>query len=121
MINIVFWVLMSFLAGGIGSFFTTPAIPTWYATLKKPIFNPPNWIFGPVWSILYLLMGIVMGIIANTKAEKPIKLKAYKLFVSQLILNSLWSIIFFGLKLPWFAFIEIIILLTIVEKFQHQI
>ena len=115
MTNIIFWVVLNFLAGGIGSFFTIPAIPTWYAALNKPFFNPPNWIFGPVWTILYILTGIAMGIIANAKTkDNKTKKNCYLLFISQLALNSLWSILFFGLKTPLLALLEIMVLLSII-------
>ena len=77
-------------AGMIGSLFTFQAIPTWYPTLVKPSFSPPNWIFGPVWTTLYLLMGISMYLIWKKK-------KSLKLFLVHLGINSLWSIVFFGL------------------------
>ena len=94
------------VAGLIGSFFTMPAIATWYATLAKPTFTPPNWIFGPVWTILFLLMGISLYIIWSHKANKT----ALIFFSIQLVLNILWSILFFGLKSPLLAFGEILIL-----------
>ena len=68
--NIILWIFISTLSGAIGSFFTMNAIPTWYAQLQKPFFNPPNWIFGPVWSLLYGMMGIAMGLIASQKIKK---------------------------------------------------
>ena len=77
-------------AGIIGSFFTFPSIPTWYASLVKPSFSPPNWLFGPVWTILYLLMGISMYLIWKKK-------KSLKLFLIHLGINTGWSIVFFGL------------------------
>lgn len=92
------------LAGVLGSLFTS--VDSWYMNLIKPNFNPPNWIFGPVWIVLYFLMGISLYIIWNKKDSK-IQLS---LFWVQLVLNSLWSILFFGLKAPFLAFIEIIIL-----------
>lgn len=97
------------LAGFLGSYFTTPNIPTWYAGINKPFFNPPSWIFAPVWTTLYLLMGIAFYLIWNSEKGEE-KSKAIKLFLIQLILNSLWSIFFFGLQIPWLAFAEIIIL-----------
>ena len=98
------------LAGIVGSLFTYQAIPTWYAYLQKPSFNPPNWIFGPVWITLYTLMGISAFLVFERGWEnKEVKL-ALSIFGLQLILNSIWSIIFFGLQLPVFAFIEIVIL-----------
>lgn len=97
------------LAGLIGTIFTFEAIPTWYATLNKPFFSPPNWIFGPVWTILYTLMGISLWLIWQSKKNEQ-RRKALQVFGVQLLLNSLWSIIFFGLKNPLVAFIEILIM-----------
>ncbi len=98
------------LAGFIGSIFTTSSIPTWYASLNKPSFNPPNWVFAPVWTVLYLLMGIALYLIwRKGLSDKNVKI-AFMVFVFQLVLNSLWSFLFFGLESPFAAFIEIIIL-----------
>ena len=99
-----------FLAAGVGSAFTTGAIDTWYATLNKPFFSPPNWIFGPVWTLLYLLMGISLYLVWVTKTEKKAKRQGITFFFIQLTLNALWSILFFGLKSPTAAFIGIIAL-----------
>ena len=76
-------------AGVIGSFFTIPAIPTWYQTLNKPGFSPPNWVFGPVWTTLYFLMGLALYLIWQKK-------KGWTIFAIQLALNVLWSAVFFG-------------------------
>lgn len=97
------------LAGFIGSLFTTPAIPEWYASLQKPSFTPPNWLFSPVWIFLYLLMGVTLYLLWQTASKKGAKL-ALLLFSIQLVLNMLWSVIFFGLKSPMVAFIEILVL-----------
>lgn len=98
------------LAGFIGSVFTTPAIPRWYANINKPSFNPPNWVFAPVWTTLYLLMGIALFLVLRKGLnEKDVKI-AIAVFALQLILNSLWSFLFFGLESPFAAFIEIIFL-----------
>ncbi|MBU1033961.1 tryptophan-rich sensory protein [Patescibacteria group bacterium] len=101
------------LAGAIGSIFTFSAIPNWYSTINKPFFNPPNWLFGPVWTLLYLFMGIALYLILNTKKTAKRK-TALVVFFTQLGLNSLWSIIFFGLHSPGLAFLEIIFLLTFI-------
>lgn len=104
-------------AGGVaGSIYTSPAISAWYPTLVKPWFNPPGWVFGPVWTLLYLLMGISLYLIWQKGiAKKPVK-AAIELFLLQLILNTGWSIIFFGLHSLSGALIEIIILwLLIIE------
>ena len=107
---LIICLIIPFIAAGIGSFYTTPSIPIWYASLQKPSFSPPNWIFGPVWTFLYLLMGISLYFVWNNKTEKKYKKIGLILFFIQLFLNTLWSIIFFGLKFPQFAFIEIIFL-----------
>jgi len=103
------------LAGIIGSLFTASAISTWYATLQRPSFSPPNWLFGPVWIILYILMGIsaylVWSAYAKASAGQSRKLKtALWLFWVHLVFNASWSIIFFGLRNPSLAFINIIII-----------
>ncbi len=111
------------LAGFIGSLFTTPAIPTWYKTLSKPAFNPPNSIFSPVWITLFLLMGISLFLVwQKNHKDREVKI-ALLFFTAQLVLNILWSILFFGLKSPLWAFVEIIILwlailLTIIKFFK---
>lgn len=90
-------------AGILGSFFTVSAIPTWYATLNKPSFSPPNWIFGPVWTILYILMGYSLYLVWS-KRKVPV------VFWIQLFLNAIWSIIFFGMRNPALALIDIVAL-----------
>jgi len=103
-------VLVSELAGIIGSLFTTPSIPSWYASLSKPSFNPPSWVFGPVWTILYALMGIAAFLVWRKGLDRKDVKIALGIFLGQLVLNSLWSIIFFGYQNPGAAFIEIIFL-----------
>ena len=107
-------------AGLVGSFFTTSAIPTWYATLQKPSFSPPNWIFGPVWILLYILMGISIYLIWQRIEENKKIRGAMWLFWVHLFFNAIWSIIFFGLHNPGLAFINIIIIwiLIIVLMFK---
>jgi benzodiazapine receptor len=97
-------------AGIIGSVFTTPAIPTWYATLQKPAFTPPNWLFAPAWITLYLLMGIAAFLIWRVGLENKRVRMALIIFLVQLVLNSLWSVAFFGMQSPLYGFIVIIIL-----------
>jgi tryptophan-rich sensory protein len=96
------------LAGGLGTIFTIPSIPTWYATLIKPSFSPPNYLFGPVWTILYILMGISLYLIwkKGTKTQKV--REALMLFGMQLFLNAIWSPIFFGAKNLFLSLIVII-------------
>jgi translocator protein len=94
------------LAGVLGSLFTIPAIPGWYATLKKPVFSPPNWLFSPVWISLYTLMGISLFILWSHVGIKTEVKKAMVFFFVQLGLNALWSVIFFGLRSPLAGLIE---------------
>ena len=97
-------------AGIVGSVFTTPAIPTWYATLQKPVFTPPNWLFAPAWITLYLLMGIAAFLVWRLGlGERRIKV-ALLIFLIQLVLNALWSVAFFGMQSPLYGFIVIVVL-----------
>jgi tryptophan-rich sensory protein len=97
-------------AGLIGAIFTTPAISTWYATLKKPSFQPPNWLFAPAWTLLFLLMGIALYLIWNKGLPFAQVRTAVIFFAIQLALNILWSVLFFGAKLPLAGLIEIALL-----------
>lgn len=97
------------LAGGIGSLFTYPQIENWYQGIEKSSLNPPNWVFGPVWMTLFTLMGISLWLIWQKKENKNFKL-ALIFFACQLVLNSLWSVLFFGYALVLIAFIEMIVL-----------
>lgn len=103
-------VVIGLLAGAIGAIATTPNIPTWYATLEKPLLNPPNWIFGPVWTILYIMIGIALAIIISAP-KRFSKYKAYWWFAAQLTLNTSWSIAFFGFQSPLLGTIVIALLL----------
>ena len=96
--------------GLISTPFTIAAIPTWYVTLQKPFFSPPNWVFAPVWTILYFLMGISVYLIWEQGLKKKKVKEALKFFLIQLALNFMWSLFFFGLRAPFLAFIEIVIL-----------
>jgi translocator protein len=102
------------IIGLIGSLFTLPEIPGWYAGLQKPSFNPPAWIFGPVWTLLYILMGISLWLVIRDAAGgRPVQ-QAVALFAAQLAANLAWSILFFGLHLLIVAFVEIIVLLALI-------
>ena len=95
--------------------FTTGAITTWYPTLTKPFLNPPNWIFTPVWTTLYFLMGVSLYLVWSMKeqeSQKDLKELGIKVFLVQLGLNFLWSAIFFGMQNPLLAAIEIAFLLA---------
>jgi translocator protein len=112
-------ILGSFSAGAIGSLATIPNIPTWYAALNKPPLNPPNWVFGPVWSVLYLLIGATLALIILTITERS-KKRAYFWFSLQLILNAAWSLVFFGLHLPWLGVAVIIALIISIIMTMHE-
>ncbi len=104
------------MAGVIGALFTTPAVQSsWYTELIKPALNPPAWVFGPVWTTLFLLMGIAAFLIwrewDNGSPSTKLRVKiALAIFIGQMVLNTLWSIIFFGLHSPGGALIEIVFL-----------
>lgn len=103
-------VIICMAIGGISGYFTSSEITTWYVTLNKPSFNPPNWIFAPVWTTLYFLMGISFWLIWKSNAQKTIKNKAITFFIIQLVLNFFWSIIFFNLHQLGFALAEILLM-----------
>lgn len=113
--RLVIAVAVSELAGIIGSVFTVDSIPTWYATLVKPSLNPPAWVFGPVWTTLFALMGIAAFLVWSscakaTEDKKKWMRVALSLFGFQLVMNVFWSVIFFGLQSPGGALIEIVFL-----------
>ncbi|HRE38766.1 MAG TPA: tryptophan-rich sensory protein [Chitinophagaceae bacterium] len=106
------------LVGGASGFFTITGVDSWYQTINKPSWNPPNWVFGPVWTTLYIMMGIALFLVWKEDTSEELKKIAIALFSVQLILNFFWSFIFFNLQQPGWALVEIIamwffILLTI--------
>jgi translocator protein len=113
-----------FLAGGIGSYFTMPAIPEWYASLAKPALNPPSWVFGPVWTLLYILIGISFFLVWRRGLHDRLGRQALAAFVVQLILNALWSVVFFGMQSPGMALIVIVALwctiVWMIVVFSHK-
>ena len=111
--KLVLAIFLSLFAGIIGSVFTYPSILSWYIYLKKPPFAPPNWVFGPVWTMLYILMGIsayLVWIEQKNKKSKP----AMQLYWIQLALNSLWSIVFFGLQQLLISSLTILVLWALI-------
>ncbi len=99
-----------FAAGLIGSVFTRSAIPIWYATLKKPTFTPPNWVFGPAWSALYALMGVSAYLVWRKGLASHKVKAALAFFAAQLVLNAAWSVVFFGLRSPVGGLVVILLL-----------
>ncbi len=122
-VTLAICILICQCAGFIGTFFTRPSIPTWYATIDKPPFTPPNWVFSPVWIMLFLLMGISLFFIWRTGLTKRSVRIALGYFAAQLLVNILWSALFFGLGSPLAGLIDITLLwiliaLTIFYSFQ---
>ncbi|MBP1767768.1 MAG: benzodiazepine receptor TspO [Candidatus Aminicenantes bacterium] len=109
-IRVLIFILICEGAGIIGSVFTMPSIPGWYAGLSKPPFNPPSWIFGPVWTILYAMMGLSAYLIYQSGIGKKQVKRALAVFAVQLLLNTLWSIVFFGVHMIFAAVIVILLL-----------
>lgn len=104
-------IIIAQLAGILGSFFTVASVNSWYLTINKPNWNPPGWLFGPVWISLYTLMGIAAYLVWQKRDLGQSVKVALIVYGVHLVLNALWSIIFFGLKNPGLALIEILILL----------
>lgn len=127
-LTLILFILASFAAGAIGSLFTTPAVQPggWYGTLPKPPWTPPSWVFGPVWSTLYLLMGIAAWRVWRERARVRVNVPM-ALFTMQLLLNAAWSIVFFGQRQVGFAVVVIallwlVILLTLVSFWRiHRV
>ncbi|HTX86867.1 MAG TPA: TspO/MBR family protein [Candidatus Nanoarchaeia archaeon] len=103
-------ILICLSVGFVGSVFTEPAINSWYAYLQKPSFNPPAWIFAPVWTLLYILMGIAAYLVIKKIKENRLAIAGIIIFAIHLIINVSWSIIFFGAKMIPLSFADIIVL-----------
>ena len=110
-ISWVIFVVICFGAAAVGSLFTASSVRTWYPGLLKPAGTPPSWVFGPVWSILYLLMATAAWLVWRQRAVEDVRL-TLGLFFGQLVLNAAWSFVFFGLRRPGAALVEILVLLA---------
>lgn len=108
-VGLIVAIFVCFAAAALGSLVTTPQIPNWYADLAKPVWTPPSWIFGPVWSLLYLMMAVSAWQVWRQGGFAAAKLPL-TLFTIQLLLNTLWSVLFFGLQNPGAAVVEITLL-----------
>lgn len=111
---IVVAVLICLMIGFLSGYATQSSVNDWYNTLKKPFFNPPNYLFGPVWTVLYILMGIAAGIVWEKGVHHVWVKTALYHFGFQLLFNALWSIVFFGLQNPFWALILIFGLLALI-------
>lgn len=111
--KLIISILICQSAGIIGSFFTVSSLGSWYQTINKPSFNPPGYLFGPVWITLYLLMGISLYLVWSKKGNAEIKIPLI-IFFAQLFFNTIWSVLFFGFQSPVLALTDIIILLVLI-------
>ena len=109
-LKLVIAILIPLLVGFTSGFFTATGVDSWYQTIQRPSWNPPNWIFAPVWTTLYILMGIALYLIWKADSDTPVKKYAITLFAVQLILNFFWSFIFFSQHQPGWAFVEIVVM-----------
>ena len=117
-LKLIIAIIIPVAIGAASGFFTSSEIPDWYQTINKPTWNPPSWLFGPVWTTLYVMMGIALFLIWKSDASQSVKKTAIILFAVQLVLNFFWSFIFFNQHQIGWAVVEIItmwifILLTI--------
>jgi tryptophan-rich sensory protein len=114
-------VIICLAVGYLSGMVTRASITTWYPTLVKPSFNPPNWIFAPVWTSLYVMMGVAAGLIWNQiTTKKAAVTKALQIFAIQLVLNALWSYLFFGLHNLMLATIEVVLLWLMIFETYSQ-
>jgi tryptophan-rich sensory protein len=109
-VGLILWLVVSMAAGWIGSRFVPGE---WYAALAKPNWNPPSSVFGPVWSILYVLMGVAAWLVWRRAGFSGAPV-ALGLFLVQLVLNGMWSYLFFGIRQPGFAFVDIVVLWLVI-------
>lgn len=110
-VKIIIALIICLAVGYSASTVTRPSVESWYPTIVKPVFNPPNWIFMPMWTLLYILMAVAAGLVWDKIKEQTEEVKkALLFFIIQLTLNAIWSYLFFGLKNPLLALIEIALL-----------
>jgi len=109
-IKLVISVALPLAVGGLSGFATAGGVSTWYPTLVKPSFNPPAWVFGPVWTVLYIMMGVAAFLVWRRGLDAEGVRIALTIFAVQLALNGIWSVLFFGMHAPGWALVEIILL-----------
>ena len=118
-LKLIIAILLPMVVGGLSGFLTANSINDWYVTLNQPSFNPPNWVFGPVWTTLYLFMGISLYRIWRLPATEE-RNYAIKIFALQMILNFFWSLIFFKWHLIGLALVEIIVMWIAIAMMIHH-
>ena len=110
LLRLLLYIIICIIIGSSGAYFTAQSVNTWYPTLVKPFFNPPNYLFGPVWTTIFILLGVCLwGLL---KSKHPLTKKVLSIFIIQFVLNIIWSFLFFGLKNPAFALVDILFLLV---------
>jgi len=123
--GLVGWLLLVFAAAAIGSAATSTGVDDWYLRLAKPDWTPPSWVFGPAWTVLYLMMAVAAWLVWQSDSWRATR-TALVLFLAQLVLNVLWSVLFFGMQRPDLAFADIVllwlsILATILAFWKHSL
>lgn len=107
-------ILIPLIVGGLSAVFTQSGVHGWYVLANKPSYNPPNWLFAPVWTVLFIMMGVALYLVWKTDGQHQIKRMAISLFAAQLTLNFFWSFIFFYAHQPGWAFADIIALWVLI-------
>jgi translocator protein len=113
-VALVIAVAIPLLVGGLGSAFTVESVRTWYPALVRPSFAPPSWVFGPVWTALYVMMGVASWLVWKRGPERPEVRVALVVYGVQLLFNLAWSWLFFGLRQPLIALVDIVVLLALI-------
>jgi translocator protein len=111
---LILCIAIPLIVGFIGSLATTPEITGWYAGLNKPSFNPPGWLFGPVWTLLYILMGIALFLVIKNGVDTAPVQKAVLVFAAQLLVNLVWSFLFFGIHAIFLSLLDILLLFFLI-------
>ncbi len=114
-VRLVISIALPLAVGGVASFFTASSVQSWFVTLNKPSFNPPSWLFAPVWTTLYILMGIAFFLVWESKANELIKKRAMKVYFMQLFFNFTWSFVFFYAQQPGWAVVNIVLLWLLIS------
>lgn len=109
-VKLIISIAIPLAVGGVAGFFTSSSVNGWFQSLNKPSFNPPSWLFGPVWTTLYILMGIAFYLVWVAPADEQLKRRAQAFYFIQLALNFAWSFIFFSAKQPGWAVVDIVLL-----------
>jgi benzodiazapine receptor len=118
-IKLIISIGVPLLVGGVGGLVTTPAISTWYTTLNKPWFTPPSWVFGPVWTTLYILMGLALFLVWRSPRSRTSDI-GIALFAAQLAVNLFWSFAFFGLENTLYGVFTIVPLWILIAATIYQ-